>query len=367
MATFQQSYKDIIRKLKKTMKEEDDIYDITKVPYFSSYLFELSCELEPIDTNYWFKKCFKKKHDYNLSLFKSSDCPNKQHNDFHELIGKNGWLSPITELPVITDDFMTGYYLAKSFIRDKKGRPILYFGAAKAQLMNGIVYEFRQHIGRLIWCGVDKKITKASKNYLVGITKSSDITNVNVIRSLRHNLKNKHLNKMGTFICDIYPHNIKILYSSLIFAMGDVADNGVSVIRLPDPHYWDEFSSLIINFIVFSVTHWSYVNIFKTPWGKKARYYVILNSPKEKFKDAKYTSMLKYISSLNEFDVKKYKLINEEYFKNKDVEKYITTLNYCQSQLINFHDRLPVEEANSIWLEQIMNIEHPNNNTQIAE
>jgi len=394
MSFFQRSYRDYINKFKHTRNEEEKkLRDITDIPYFSSYVFDISnSSLEPVDAEYWYKKCFRKKHTYTLDVFKrdTTDSKNAQQNNFIELVGKNGWLTPIVDLPSVTDDFLTGYYFAKTFIKDKKNRPVFYYGAAKAQLLNGVIYEnatlhtstnqttnqttnldvnqttsadtnldTSQTTSKLVWIGVDKKIKKTTNNYITSITKSNDINDNNVIRSLRNKLFERYPQKIATFICDIYPHNYKTIYNAVIFAMMDTVLDGISIIRIPDPHSWSlpQSNILMVNFLLLAVSFWQTVYIFKTPWGKKARYYIILNNPKTQFKQQHYTSLLKYTESLDTAqDNEACALFNKIFINIEDVQDAIDHFNHIKKQLIEFQENITTEEANNLFLHNLMNL-----------
>lgn len=356
MAMFQRSYQDIIRKMmKEKKKKEGDLYNIN-TPYFSTYLFDISDEkISPVANRTLFKKTFAKKYKYSLSVFDNTDQVNVQENKYRELVGKNGWVAAHADLPSITDDFLTGYYFSKAFIKDKKGRPIIYYGAAKANLLNGIVYEFSKHISSLVVCCIDKRNKHNNNKYMMGVTGSSDITDNNVIRSL-HNKINNRYDTAGTFICDIYPANIKVLYNALILAMMNIDTKGTSIIRIPDPHIWhDTCQTLLLNFFAYVISCWHNVKIFKTPWGMKTRYYLLLNKPKEQFTYIHYNAMLKYTDFLSTNNVN---LLQQQFFDNLSC---LDVLKKTRTELLNFSPFITIEEANAQWLDQMMGIENDNN------
>jgi hypothetical protein len=388
MANYKLTYQDYIRKFKKQNKNDDEKKrDISVITEFSSYMFDISSnEFNPIDSLYWYKKSFISRHRYSLITHYSHQ-PQDQHQKFipkvnnqidyySELVGENGWLSSYYNKIINTADFLTGYYFAKILIRIRKGElNSFHYGCADNQLIKGIAFQLKSYMGKWNWYGADKvmkpkinkkymdnrKITNHS-NIINGITQTGDICDINVIKSLRIQIEDAVEKKLSFYIADIYPKTLKMLYNSIILAFTNVDDNGFSVIRMPDPHEWNSSNSLnaVINFIILLITQFHVVKLFKTPWFTRAKYYIILYKPKQNFPMSRYTSLIKYISSLdndNDDNDEILPLFNEAYFnKEEGIRQYATDLITTMNLLIDHFHTISYEEANEIWMERIMEI-----------
>jgi len=269
------------------------------------------------------------------------------------------------------DDYLTGYYFAKCFIK-----PILklnscasfHFGYANSQFLPSIkkCLGKQQLANRWAWYGADISSDSQShsnsnhpSNILNGIDKSGDISNITTIKSIRNQLSLVLNDKLGFYICDIYPINITYLFNSIVIPLMDVDKNGFSILRLPDPHTWDVYSNTtIVNFILFVISHYHIVKIFKTPWGEKARYYLIISKPKSVFTQAHYTNFIRYLEELdrvcNNNSNSMIHLYSQIVFDNdEELDQWILSLMKIRNSLITYDQQLTTTEANTIWLENL--------------
>lgn len=125
---------------------------------------------------------------------------------------------------------------------------------------------------------------------------------------------------------------------------------GFSMIRLPDPHHWDKIHSThLINAILFCVFYFNEVKIFKTPWGTKSRYYLLIASPKIFFNNINYGVLLNHINNINKYP--NISLFNEIDIKNtNNLLLYISTLNKLQYQLsLDINRNMNEEDFIKLW------------------
>jgi len=360
MASFQLSYKDYIRKLQKQNQEKiDDEKDkaLNDIQLYSGDIFEITTtDITPIDIKHWYKKAFAKKHTYSLDVFSNEgNTENKQSNSYKELLGHKGWLYSVCGAKDTNHDFLTGYYFARILVAPvKNANHVSFHFGCSPYMISGIEKCLGRH-AKWKWYGADTKTLYTYKqHYLNGVSKSGDVNNLNTIKSIRNQLSEVLAHKLTFYIQDIYPTSPICLYNSLIIPLTDVDKLGFSILRLPDPHVWDVFGSThILNFLLFIVSQYNIVKIFKTPWSNKARYYLIFASPKEIFPLQKLTTLMKYIEDLEK--TPNVYLYNEQlYDGNQEIESLVARLATMQEKLITQHEELPSNQANEIWLEQVM-------------
>lgn len=372
---FKLTYRDYIRKFKNEQKEKNkERLDLSNNTYFIKNIFDVTTKYDLIEREYWYKQSFIKDHYYNLDVFKSGVTENKQYNCFSELVGKNGWLAAIYKESIITDDFLTGIYIAKEFIRNRDQLSNwFYYGCAKTQLAKGINAELDKTATKFIKYGADiryqhkiKKIKKENFDYkkarqlklsaldmdlqerniitdlnniFNGITKTGDISDINVIKSIVNQLN--EIDDLDFYICDIYPKNFVMLYNSVIIPLMNTKSKGFSIIRMIDANEWDEKETMIVNFLLFISSFFSIVKIFKTPWGNKARYYLIL-SDKQKFTTSYYTNLVKYITNACGNNTP---LFSKKY----DFDKIIPIYKQLQIDLLDCYEYYKKDEANALF------------------
>lgn len=352
MSNFQKSYIDTINKYKKELKnnEEQKINN-----YFSDFLFDVSfIEITPIETPLWYKKINNEDHKYQLDNFSNIQFLNKQKNIYSELIGKNGFICSIIQSNYVNNDFLTGYYLSKFFIKNKKNISVYNYGCKKLQLINGILCENNKY--KIKWYVSDNVVNNNYKEkYINGITNSNNINDNNVIRSIHNNINKNNYNKFDMFICDIYPKSNITLYNAMTFVFKTLKNSGTGIIRIQDPHIWHKNTTHIINFFLLIISSFKNVKFFKTPWGKRARYYIIMDTPKEKFLITHYTNLIKYTSVLQN---ENFLLLRKQIVDNENFVEIVNLLKNTRFDLINYSNKISKEEANCIWLDDIMELKN---------
>ena len=148
MANYQLSYKDYIRKLQRqTSIENKKLLSLKTINEYSDFLYDISdITLDPLAHAYMFKKNNINEYKY---VYSDNNIINqiKKNNDvfknsYNELTGTYGLLSVYFNIKV-DDDFMTGYYIAKALIKNRKTDICsFYFGYNKPNLLLGIKYQF---------------------------------------------------------------------------------------------------------------------------------------------------------------------------------------------------------------------------------
>lgn len=417
MARFQKSSKETLADLQKEnarkVKEEINkfgIINMTIIPdAIAEYIIEVKSDLPPVDVMYWFKKSHAIKHKFDIfvnrvpadvannkivsesksdidkskvdtyittneakvndkTISDTNDKPTSESNTeskvdtyitntihptplnpYAELIGENGWLIPFTKRVVKHSDFLTGYFLAKILLRLNIEESIVsfHFGCSgQLPMIQGIEEFLGKKASKWQWYGADIKQYKLLSNYLNGINNAGDVSNSGSLRSIRNQLADKLQYKLSFYICDIYPASPKHLYGSAIIALLDVDKKGFSVIRIPDPSEW--CGRGILNFILLMCTQYETVRIFKTPWSNK--YYLIVLEPKEVFSTQKYTTILKFMDTETDSN-----LFNNSIMDTDQIRDWLSDFIKTKDKIMNTSVKLTTNEANTLWLEGVLN------------
>jgi hypothetical protein len=382
---YKLSYRDHIRKFK-AQKEDADIKlsDLSDINQYSTHIFDIDINLStdaPILKKYWYKRCFHRAHEYTLDAFASDITENSQLDCYAELYGENGFISGHYDINHVTTDFMTGVYFAKVLIR-VRDEPTNWFhyGCAHTQLSKGICTELGASACKFSRYGADSRLTnriihhkndnfdyKISRqsrlaaldnnleerkvvtnldNVFNGTTKTGDLSDVNVIKSIRNQLS--EIDQLGFFIADVYPKTIILLYNSLVIPLMDVKASGFSVIRLPDPHTWSENATMLVNFFMFVSIYFNVKKVFKTPWGVKAKYYLIL-SDRHTFGISDYTGYMRYLKTAC---VDNIPLLSKKF----EFDRMIPVLNTLQKHILETYQYMPAHVTNAYWIENFTDV-----------
>lgn len=314
-SAFARPYTSILAALK---KEQDEKFAAEHVSVnfdtalFPDYVFDLSDqELAPIPSAKHYKKSHAAKHRYVLDKPNTPYTPRRQ-NFFKEL---SLFLSPLLEdNPVVNDDFLTGYYLAKAFIIPNiidnlptgtaKILRSFHPGISSDGITKGMWYAFagynkKHNLDMIHWefAGCDKHIKPQYKTkYLNGVAKRCDIFDINSIRSTSIQIEEK-LGKLNFLVSDINPKSIRDTLSQLILSHDLMQPNGVVILRVMFD--WLSQYTQMINLLIYCMSSYNVVKIFKTPWGLVPKLYLILSLPKRKALTAPHkTGLLKYYEAL---------------------------------------------------------------------
>lgn len=275
---------------------------------FPDYVFDLSdADLAPIPATYYYKKSHASKHRYIFEKPAVVYTP-RPLNYFKELA------LFLTELlednPIVNDDFLTGYYLAAVFIIPNiidnlisgtaKNLKSFHPGITSDGIIVGIKYAFANYnkhhpTDGIHWeflgCDV-RRVSQYKTKYLNGVTKNCNIFDINSIRSVSIQVEEK-LDKLDFLISDIKPASIADMTSQLILIHSLVQQKGISVIRVLND--WYTSYTQMVNLLVYCISSYSVVKIFKTPWGVVGKLYLVLSQPKNKALTAPHkTGLIKY-------------------------------------------------------------------------
>lgn len=297
-SSFAKPYTSMLAALKKEQDAkfaEEHVAVDFDTALFPNYMFDLSDkDLDPIPSSNHYKKSHATKHRYTFDKPQVAYTARKQ-NYFREL---EMFLTPLfEENPIVNDDFLTGYYFAKAIIIPNiidnlttgtpKDLKSFHPGISSDGIVRGIWYAFaayqKKHPNSYIsWSffGCDRHYKPAYKTkYLNGVTKKCDIFDLNSIRSVDIQIE-ETLGKLSFMISDIKPRNIKDVLSQLIMCHNTMQPNGIVFIRLMFD--WLSEYTQMTNLLIYCISSYNIVKIFKTPWGNVPKFYLILAQPKHK-------------------------------------------------------------------------------------
>jgi hypothetical protein len=369
MSFLPKSYQDNLRALKKEQqeladtKEEKTPLDDTNL--FASYLFDLSDEeLLPIERILMYKKMYAIKHNYvvpndgtNLPIVKLSADPFQETSIF---------LPPIIgNEPIVNQDFLTGYYLAQTILPKDKTITSYHAGLSSDNLTRGIFHAFAKQ-KNIKWklYGCDRVIrNEYRKVYINGVSKKCNVFDLNSIRSINiqigETIKPKSLN---FYISDVRTQSTADVLMQYFLCYGYVSDNGYTIIRLPNN--WQEFYTSMVTTMIYFISQYDYIKIFKTPWGEIPKFYLIFARPKEVITQAKINNIVSYIEALktnsdlplfNEavFDIDEDPTSTETLKDKNYMELLVDNINNTYKQLIMFNLPYTTTQANQICLELV--------------
>ncbi len=293
---YKSSYRDFISKYKKTLEKPEDP--------FTSHIFYV----EPPVGDKFFTRISMIYHRYTLEI---PEVKEAHYDSFSEI---PEWLRTINDIECDAD-YMTGYYLSKYVMPNKP--TVYYCGCAKRVIIEGM-----NSYQPVDWFGTDINFDGVKS-----ITGSSDLEDYNVVRSLKNNTR-----RFNVFLCDIYPKT-RVLFASIILAqMAPLA-----IIRL------QEIDTDVINFLSLCAAKYGHVRIFKTPWGEKPRYYLLLSKPRT-FNSGCVIKYLQYYEPGLRF-------ISRDFYDDIDVDAFISEVQKIKS----ISTTLSNEDANALWLESVSN------------
>jgi hypothetical protein len=377
---YPRSYKEVIKKMdiiNQQLREEKQAN-----LHYKSYTVDLSSnELCQISNNIIYKKSFHKKHQYTISIDDTSITPisidetketsfpitfTPSTNYYSELLGTNGFLSAILDESVnaktITDDFLTGYYLAKTYIDPqnvfKHRTESFHIGFANRSLVDGILAYIKTHGKSTALCeqyGTDLKVNPDyTDKYITGFSRNADYTNINVVRSIKNQFGEKLSDaQLSYYTCDVYPKTPQQLFSSLLIPLTSLEKTGTSMVRLPNLSALSDYTS-IINILFLVISCFKLVHVFRTPWGIKPRYYLITSTYKNQkpLAQAIYTDIIAYISSGTNAQLFNQTIFTDNYENYSSIINMIRTfLTACVPPIDSITNH---SEANDYFINKIM-------------
>lgn len=303
MALFQRSYKDNLRALKREMESKERAAPEVKQPVgpFDEYVFGLSMDsFAPMKNAHLYKKAFAAiKHSYELPMPENITHIQRETNVFADV---TTFLPPILakpdEVPLIDGDFLTGYYLAKFHFGLSKQLVSFHAGISSDQLLRGIYYYHSKKIGSK-WqlYGCDKyPIGKYKNLYTNGIKPRCDVFDSNTALQINVQLSEKISGKLSLYTSDIAVKSFADFLKTYLLVVEHVEDTGVILLRMPIN--WQKYYTAMSTLLIWFMSRYNTVKVFKTPWNLHPKYYLILKDLKEPLADSTIT-MLKTYSALS--------------------------------------------------------------------
>lgn len=323
------SYKTTIKNFVKS-KKESFVNPLTLPPYYGKNVLPIALDDKKDEQTY--KEPQQSKYVYDVSI-EVKDLPeNKKENEFADLLTDNGWIASVFDIDGVTDDFLTGYYIGHQYLNKTSGKHNVFFaGCGRPGFIQGLA--FRMKAQKLHWYGADKA-GQPDDAKISGVVQQGDLTKLNFIRSLGNQLDELVPNGLSLFVSDINYDNVHSLLKIITIGLNNVRDDGLSVLRIPDPHAWGKIGfASILNLIFFILNTYNHVRVFKTPWGTKTRYYLLYSEFRKVpdkngkavpfFDTKKYSDFLGYLESI-------------ESMGNEDAVHY-----YSRESLLSHEDFIP--------------------------
>jgi hypothetical protein len=306
MASFQRSYKDIIRSLKKENSQTDKLETPINSSLLEEYVYDLSNQIQPITDVNIYKKTFAKKHNYQITA-KFPICK------LHPIEQINTQLETTLQISdEINADWHVGYYLAKYHLDLPDVISSFHAGISKDGLIRGVYYCITQNNKKTKWqiYGCDKNNNPVYKGkYINGLTRKCDIFDANTKRSVNIQLDDKlPLKSINLYTCDVACRSTAELIKEFLFIKEYLHSDITMILRIPDKLD----SSSFITFLLFLISYFYTVKLFKSPWSKSHNY-LILKRFKTQINQSTYMLLLNYLEQTEDIP-----LINKEYFDEDD-------------------------------------------------
>lgn len=307
MSLFDKSYKRILKDV--ADESAAGLYSIplneskTRDNPFSMYVFDISDrDFDPLPASMIYKDIAAKKHQYSI-VPKKMPIPHRKNNSFIE--AESFLQALLTDNPAVDSDFLTGYYLAIFEFVDLKSKVLESFhaGLTSDGLIIGMYYAFLT-ISNIRWnfMGCDKVQSKLYSNpkinkYVKGAN-ACNIYTVNTVRSMSIALSEKYRREsLDFYTADVAASTpLDTLYQYML-AVEYVKPEGYIVLRIPLD--WTTHWTTMLTILLFFISHYTSVKIFKTPWGGKIRMYLILHGVKDSIDKVTLTSIMSYLKLNN--------------------------------------------------------------------
>jgi hypothetical protein len=305
MALFQKSYKDILRELKaETEKKEkqsetNNSYEmVPNTTSFTPYIYDMSdMTFEPYDTNMFYKKSQREFFEYEIPV-EEKELLKRKFNYFKQVLE---YLTTVIKDRLINDDYLTGYFIAKELL-PIKSRKIKVFmaGLTKDSMLHGIIDSLGNKKIKVEYNGCDKYISSIHKQkYYNGVSKKCNIHDINSAVSINIELGEKiSVKSLDLYIADIKATNTYDVLCSYIIQHTFMSKNGTIILRLPN--VWKDCSTSMITLLLYFISQYKSVRIFKTPWGQYSRNYVLLYGLKETISQTKKNNLISYAKELKD-------------------------------------------------------------------
>lgn len=348
---FKESYKDHLRKFRKLMKQKQQL-EQQETPHYDSYLFNLSLVLPSVEPRHLYKKYNAHNHEYIADIFTHADgCVHK--NQFIELLGYNGWLKQLNQ-NVYTSDGLTAYWFIHTFVKNRMSAKNVLLVGYHQDVHEALIDQYKHSIGGLTFYTVDKK--QKGPQQITALDKSSDISSVDTLNGIR-NYMDANIDKAFDIIyIDIANPSLNVLLSEFILGQTELLKNGTMICRVPDVHLWNSIPNMIDVLSIFNSAFMS-IQLFKTPWGEKPKYYLIANGPST-YEKQTITSIMKFMKLNNPC----IHLLSQTYTSNENI-RLMAQWETVRQKAISYIEEMFPEEINTTWIEKIMHIDDTNTNT----
>ena len=302
---YVKTYKDTLRQLKKENEEKEKKQE-TKIAYelvpiagvFTPYIYDLSDEsLLPYKPQLLYKKTHDKFHDYEIPINLLE--PQKRKKNFFDDVKK--YIVAVIKDRLIDCDYMTGYFIAKQLLMVKsKKTKIFLAGLTKDNILFGIRDVLEQKKNKTSYIGCDSVLSKThKKNYCNGISKQCNIHDINSVLSINIELGEKlPTNSMDLYVADVRPNNTYDVLCSYLIQYGFTSKTGTIILRIPNN--WKDTSTSMITLILYFISEYKSVRIFKTPWGSTPKYYLMLFAPKNDTTAQRKLCLISYAKELKQ-------------------------------------------------------------------
>jgi hypothetical protein len=292
MALFKRSYRDTLRQLKKeTAATPQQSNNVRQSDPFVDVIVDISHDHDEI-TNAELYKQYHKKYiiPYEIEHDKNNGNNGKgTANPFDEAMEL---LPTFIQNENISDDFLTGFYLARFHI-DHTDVVSFHAGLSSDGIIRGMYY------GGLKKCdwslhGCDRVISdKYSKLYINGITKC-DIYNKNSASSIKIHLSEKFRPRsINLYTVDICPSTAMDILRAYLLLVDCVSTKGTIIMRLPTK--WKSFYTPMLNILLFMTHFYKTVKLFSAPWSDKSKFYLILSGAKDVIPAKIITNLQSYV------------------------------------------------------------------------
>ena len=279
MSQFQKSYKDTIRNLKLEQKERTPadthipVYKINKL--FQTYTLNID------DTN--INNEFIKLNEYQRNASDIVDFSIPREKDYYEDIIK--YLPSLIDEQFVDNDYLTGLYFNKML--NLKNISCFIAGFNKDSLHRGLSYN-----NKIKYYGCDKVYNYSNKKlYINGVARKCDVHDINSVRSINLQMGEViPVKSLDLYICDIKAVTDQSLLCSYLIQQSFMKLKSTIILRLPETMYLNTLHHILL----FFTSHYAYISIFKTPWGKIPKHYIILKDQKREIENVKYNKLITY-------------------------------------------------------------------------
>lgn len=353
MALFKKTYQDNLRALKKeqamTKAVEVDPLTCQNIDPFEAYITDISNdELEPIEQTFLYKKNFAKiKHAYTLDMPADAKYLRRNGNMFESTEAILPTILP--ECKSVDTDFLTGYYLAKYHLNMPQVLTSFHAGISKDSMIQGIYNAMLKLKPKAKWqmFGCDANKTQKYQNILKnGIRNPCDIYNPNTASSINIQLSEVLIpQSIDLYTCDIKSNSVADVLKQLLLIREYLTSTASLVLRLPTN--WHAYYTAMQTVLLFCVSHFRTVRVFKTPWGVIPKYYLILKDFKQPINLQKATALQTYLNALAENQ--NIPLISKTYFDVNDQEMLMQNINQAYINMMSFDIKYTSDDALQAW------------------